>query len=143
LPRGLAARGAGAAAARDILEAQDLSLARRRGAGRLRRRRRRGGQRVLGSGGLGCGRRLRRAGREVGSDAGRGGSLELVADGARAIDDHELAMDLQGRDLLVGLDDEPLEQERRIHPRPIEIRDKHADLEVRGVDLGRHRCPAF
>jgi hypothetical protein len=32
----------------------------------------------------------------------RGRRFELVADRARAVDDHELAVELQGRDLLLG-----------------------------------------
>ena len=69
---------------------------------------------------------------------GRRRRLVLVAGGARAIDHHVLAVRLQREDLLLVLDEEALQQERRVHPWPIEVGDEHADLEVGGEDLGCH-----
>jgi len=44
----------------------------------------------------------------------------------------------QREELLVVLDKKPLQQEWRVDPRPIEIGNEHADLEVVHEDLGRH-----
>ena len=72
----------------------------------------------------------------AGTDAGD--RFEFRTGGSRAIDHHPLAVRLEREDLLLVLDQEPLQQERRVDPWTIEVRDEHADLQVDGVDLGSH-----
>jgi len=40
--------------------------------------------------------------------------------------------------LRLAINEESLEQERGVHPRPVEVRDEHADPEVRRGNLGGH-----
>jgi len=64
--------------------------------------------------------------------------FEFGTRGPCAIDHDPLAVRLQREDLLGVLDQESLQQERRIDPRTVEVRDEHADLEVAREDLGGH-----
>ena len=48
-------------------------------------------------------------------------------------------MDLERANLIVVLDQESLQQERRVDPRAVEFGDEHADAQLVGLDLLFHR----
>jgi hypothetical protein len=74
--------------------------------------------------------------------SGLRGSARTQRRSSRAIDDHEVAVVAARDDLVIALDEEALQRERRVDPRPVEVRDEHSHLELGGEDFGRH-SPTF